>query len=113
MPLAEVLAALPVTPDAYVLALTAAAGQRCEEIDRLIAEHTQDWALDRLPTIDRQLLRLATAELLALPEVPLPVILDEAVELAKSYSTEDSSRFVNGVLSAIARVVRPDEATSA
>jgi N utilization substance protein B len=59
-----------------------------------------------MPVVDRQLLRLATFELMARPDVPTAVVLDEAVELAKSYSTENSGRFVNGVLAAIANYVR-------
>jgi N utilization substance protein B len=57
--------------------------------------------------IDRSVLRLATFELLERPEVPVAVVLDEAVELAKHFSTDDSGRFVNGVLAAVAREVRP------
>jgi N utilization substance protein B len=65
-----------------------------------------------MPVVDRQLLRMATFELMARPDVPTAVVLDEAVELAKSYSTENSGRFVNGVLAAIALNVRsaPDTA---
>jgi transcription antitermination protein NusB len=59
-----------------------------------------------MPVVDRQLLRLATFELIGRPDVPTAVVLDEAVELAKSYSTENSGRFVNGVLAAIAADVR-------
>ena len=60
-----------------------------------------------MPAVDRQLLRIATYELLGEPEVPVAVVLDEAVELAKQYSTEDSGRFVNGVLSGDRGEVRP------
>ena len=61
-----------------------------------------------MPVVDRTLLRMATFELLARPDVPTGVVISEAVELAKVYSTEESGRFVNGVLAAIAAVTRPD-----
>ena len=61
-----------------------------------------------MPAIDRNLLRLALYELTERPEVPVAVVIDEAVELAKRFSTDDSGRFVNGMLSAIAPKVRPD-----
>ena len=61
-----------------------------------------------MPVVDRTILRLAADELLAGADVPVAVVIDEAVELAKRYSTEESGRFVNGVLSTIAREVRAD-----
>ena len=74
-----------------------------DEIDELIASYAQGWSLDRMPNVDRAVLRLASWELLHNTEVPVAVAIDEAVELAKEYSTEDSGRFVNGVLSKIAQ----------
>lgn len=74
-----------------------------DEIDELIASYAQGWTLDRMPNVDRALLRLSAWEVLHNPEVPAAVAIDEAVELAKEYSTEDSSRFVNGVLGRIAQ----------
>lgn len=76
-------------------------------IDELIAEHAKGWTLKRMPAIDRAVLRMGTFELLSRDDVPVAVIIDEAVELAKRFSTDDSGRFVNGVLAAIARKVRP------
>jgi N utilization substance protein B len=73
-----------------------------DEIDELIASYAQGWTIDRMPNVDRAVLRLASWELLHNPEVPQAVALDEAVELAKQYSTDDSARFVNGVLGKIA-----------
>lgn len=73
-----------------------------DEIDELIMSYAQGWALERMPNVDRALLRLAAWEILFNAEVPAAVAIDEAVELAKEYSTEDSSRFVNGVLGRIA-----------
>lgn len=73
-----------------------------DEIDELIATYAQGWTLDRMPGVDRAVLRLASWEILHNDEVPAPVAIDEAVELAKSYSTDESGRFVNGVLGRIA-----------
>lgn len=74
-----------------------------DEIDELISTYAQGWTIERMPNVDRAVLRLASWELLHNPEVPAPVAIDEAVELAKQYSTDDSARFVNGVLGKIAQ----------
>lgn len=97
---------LPVPPDPFAASLVVGVGDRLDEIDELISGHAIGWALDRMPAIDRAVLRMATFELLALPDIPTGVVLSEAVELASSYSTDESGRFVNGVLSAIATQVR-------
>lgn len=73
-----------------------------DEIDELIASYAQGWTIERMPNVDRALLRLAAWEILHNDEVPAAVAIDEAVELAKEYSTDDSGRFVNGVLGRIA-----------
>jgi len=80
-----------------------------DEIDELIASYAQGWSLERMPNVDRALLRVSAWEVLHNPEVPIAVAIDEAVELAKEYSTEDSSRFVNGVLGKIAQHAQRDE----
>ena len=72
-------------------------------IDRTINELSHEWALDRMPGIDRNILRMAMAELRHLPEVPTSAAINEAVELAKIYGTPDSGKFVNGILGAYAR----------
>lgn len=72
-----------------------------DEIDELIVSYSQGWTIDRMPHVDRALLRIASWEILFNDEVPAAVAIDEAIELAKEYSTEDSSRFVNGVLGKI------------
>ncbi len=102
-----VLADLPVPPDPFVSAVVLGVAERQADIDALISRYAIDWALDRMPVIDRTLLRMATFELLARPDVPTGVVISEAVELAKRYSTEESGRFVNGVLSSIAAASRP------
>ena len=70
-------------------------------IDELIEQHTRGWSLERLPDVDRAILRMAVYELLWVDDVPDPVAIDEAVELAKALSTDDSPAYVNGVLGAI------------
>ena len=73
------------------------------EADALIAPRLVGWTIERLPTIDRLLLEMGTFELQHRPETPAAVVINEAVELAKKFSTEESNRFVNGVLNAIAK----------
>lgn len=75
-----------------------------EEIDELLTTYAQGWTLERMPNVDRAVLRIASWEILHNPEVPNAVAIDEAVELAKEYSTEDSARFVNGVLGRVAQI---------
>ena len=100
-----VVAALAVPPDPYCAHLLEAVGEHATEADRLVATASIGWAPERMAVVDRLVLRLATTELLD-PEGPPPaVVLDEAVELAKVYSTDESGRFVNGVLSAIVGVL--------
>ena len=108
----EVLAALPVPPAPLVVTLVEGVEDHRAELDALIEGHARNWSLDRMPAIDRNVLRLALYELKDRPDVPVPVVIDEAVELAKRFSTDDSGRFVNGMLSAIAPKLRPSEAPS-
>ena len=102
-----VLAGLPVRPDSYVCTLLAGAEATRTEADSRIAAASVGWPLDRMAVIDRLVLRLAVAELLAADGPPLAVVIDEAVELVKTYSTDDSGSFVNGILATIAADVRP------
>ncbi len=73
-----------------------------EEIDRLIDQTTLNWPLERITTVDRSILRIAVGEMLGIDEVPFKVSISEAIEIAKLFSTEESGRFVNGVLDNIA-----------
>jgi N utilization substance protein B len=98
----SVLEDLPVAPDAYAVALVRGVGLHLAAIDALIGAHATAWAIDRLPAIDRQLLRIGTFEIAFGGEVPLAVAIDEAVELAGEFSTDESGSFVNAVLAAIA-----------
>lgn len=102
----EVLAALPLEPDTFAVELVMGVSQEGNVIDSLIIDHAHNWELDRMPALDRALLRLATYELAFRPDVPTGAVISEAVDLAKRYSTDDSGKFVNGVLSAIAAAVR-------
>jgi N utilization substance protein B len=97
-------------PPAYTRALVEGVDAALAEIDGHIREVAQDWALERMPVVDRSVLRLAVFELLHRADVPAGVVLAEAVELASSYSTADSGRFVNGVLARLATELRPPEA---
>jgi transcription antitermination protein NusB len=78
------------------------------EIDAVLEEHAQEWTVERMAALDRTILRVAIYELLHRPDVPTGAVISEAVELAKRYSTDDSGRFVNGMLSNIAEEVRPE-----
>jgi N utilization substance protein B len=104
--ISDVLAALPVGPDEFAAELVIGVGENQADLDSVIAAHARNWDVDRMPALDRAILRLATFELMHRPDVPTAVVISEAVELAKSYSTDDSSRYVNGVLSAVAGAVR-------
>lgn len=104
-----ILASLPVTPDPFVSESLQGVQARSDEIDKLIAAHSIDWSVERMPVIDRTVLRMATWELLSRADIPTGAVISEAVDLAKSYSTDESGRFVNGVLAAIAGEVRPED----
>jgi len=87
---------------AFVEELALGTLEYAQNADRIVSPLLEGWAIDRLPTIDRLLLEMATYELHCRPETPTAVAINEAVALAKRFSTEDSGRFVNGVLSAVA-----------
>jgi len=106
-PPSEVVAGLSVAPDDFTLSLVEAAEERRAECDALVTAASDSWSLDRMAVVDRLVLRLAVSELLDPGGPPVAVVIDEAVDLAKVYSTEESGRFVNGVLSAVAAQVRP------
>lgn len=74
-----------------------------DDIDESIVTHSRDWKLERMPAVDRALLRMGVWEILYNDEVPTAVAIDEAVELAKEFSTDDSGAFVHGVLARVAR----------
>jgi N utilization substance protein B len=72
-----------------------------QDIDKLLAQHAANWDLKRMTVIDRNILRLAAGELLFFKDTPYKVVIDEAVELAKIYGTDESGKFVNGILDSI------------
>ncbi|MDK2839385.1 MAG: transcription antitermination protein NusB [Thermosipho sp. (in: thermotogales)] len=80
-----------------------------ESLDEIISKYLQNWTLDRLSVTDRNILRLGTYELLYVDDVPIEVTLDEMIELGKTYGTENSGKFVNGVLDRIAKGEAPKE----
>ena len=106
IPPRTVLEAQVVAADVDVAVLVGGVQDHADRIDALIDSHADGWTIDRMASLDRNVLRIATFELIGRPEVPTAVILDEAVELAKRFGTDDSGRFVNGVMSAIARATR-------
>ncbi|KZB80690.1 transcription antitermination factor NusB [Amycolatopsis regifaucium] len=88
----------------YTISLVEGVTGRKAQIDELLSEHAQGWTLDRMPPVDLAVLRVGVYELLWAPDVPDPVAIDEAVGLAKELSTDDSPRFVNGVLGRIGTI---------
>ena len=104
--LAERLAqADPPVPE-YAVELVEGVTGNLERIDRVLGEHSEGWSVERMPPVDRAVLRLALYELLVREDVPDAVVIDEAVELAKALSTDESPRFVNGVLGRVAGELR-------
>lgn len=95
---------IPVLPDRdeFLEQLVRGTVERAGEIDALISSHAEHWRLERMPAVDRNILRLAIYEMRH-TETPAPVAIDEALELARRFSTEESVQFVNGVLDAVHR----------
>lgn len=104
---ADVVAGQDLEPDEFAADIVRGVGEFNAPIDDLIRRFAKGWTLERMPVIDRTLLRMAIFELAHRPDVPTAAIISEAVELAKRYSTDDSGRFVNGMLGRIADEVRP------
>ena len=88
----------------YTRNLIVGVSERKSKIDEIILMRVKGWDLDRMPVIDRNILRLGTFELLWSNEIPANVVISEAVELAKSLSTEESASYINGVMAAILEV---------
>ncbi|HEV2779709.1 MAG TPA: transcription antitermination factor NusB [Actinophytocola sp.] len=103
------LAERPTEPDTpplndYTIRLVEGVAAHRDRIDELLTEHAEGWTLARMPAVDLAILRLGLYELLWISDVPDPVAIDEAVSLARTLSTDDSPRFVNGVLGRIATI---------
>ena len=79
------------------------ATQREDEVDALIQKHAQNWRLERMPVVDRNLLRTAVAEMLGYPKTPAAVVINETLEIARRYAAPESIHFLNGVLDAVGR----------
>jgi transcription antitermination protein NusB len=86
----------------FTLALVRGVHRHREELDALISAHARDWPLSRMPVVDRNLLRMGLYEILHDPDVPTAVAINEAVDLGKELSTDDSGRFINGLLARVA-----------
>lgn len=104
---ADVIGALPLRPDAYAVELAVGVGDHVDELDALLGRYSQRWPVNRMAATDRAVLRLGAFELAVRLDVPTGACLSEAVELGSTYgSTDDTGKFVNGVLAAVAREVR-------
>jgi N utilization substance protein B len=101
-----VLDALPVPPDDYTVTLVRGVDANREQLDDWLRTYSERWAVERMPAVDRALLRIGSYELGWQPDLPVGVVIDEAVELAQQYSTSDSGRFVHALLARIADQVR-------
>jgi N utilization substance protein B len=88
---------------AYARTLLAGINEKEQEIDQRISDHAENWRLERMSVIDRNILRLAVFELIYQNDIPASVVINEAVEIAKRYSTDDSGPFINGILDAMAK----------
>jgi N utilization substance protein B len=108
--LAERLAQADPPVPAYAAELVEGVTGRLADIDEVLEKHSEGWTVERMPPVDRAVLRLALYELLWRDDVPDAVVIDEAVELAKSLSTDESPRFINGVLGRVLRE-RPSPST--
>ncbi|HSV31428.1 MAG TPA: transcription antitermination factor NusB [Atribacteraceae bacterium] len=89
--------------------LTSGVADQLTSIDRILTAYTEGWTLPRMPAIDRNILRIAVFEIFFLPEISLKVAINEAVILGKKFGSEDSGRFINGVLGRVARTTMHEE----
>ena len=90
----------------FLIQLIHAFFQHKERVDELIRRNSRNWKLERMHIIDRSILRLAVAELIAIPDVDENIVINEAVELAKTYSTDEARAFINGVLDSIVKELK-------
>lgn len=89
---------VPVASQSFADHLFKGTWDRKGKLDGIIGDHAENWEMDRMAVIDRNILRFAAYEIMDMPETPINVIIDEAVEIAKKFSTPDSGKFVNGIL---------------
>jgi N utilization substance protein B len=76
---------------------------RCQQIDQIIEQHAEHWRMERMAAVDRNILRAGVAEFLCFPKTPKPVVINEALEIARRFSTPESVQFINGVLDSVAK----------
>jgi len=81
------------------------ARDRAPEIDKFIESHAENWRMDRMAAVDRNLMRAAVAELLGFPQTPRAVVINEAIEIARKFSSPESAQFINGVLDSIGKEI--------
>lgn len=103
----EVLAELVVEPDEYAVRLVRGVDTHRAELDELVSRVSENWTLERMPAVDRAVLRIGGYELGWEPDLATAIVIDEAVDLARRFSTKDSGRFVNALLSKMAVELRP------
>lgn len=107
--LPEIIDDLPMPLTGYAAQIAEALSAGVADLDELIEKASHHWSVPRMPAVDRALLRMATFELDQRGDIPAGAVISEAVDLASEYSTDSSSRFVNGVLARLAGELRPDE----
>jgi N utilization substance protein B len=83
---------------------------RADDIDKIIEKHAENWRMERMAAVDRNILRAGVAEFLGFPTTPRPVIINEALEIARRFSSPESVQFINGVLDSVARELQPPRA---
>jgi N utilization substance protein B len=105
----DALSSRPVGVDAYAEEMTTGIAAQLDELDEIVRRNLTGWRLERLAVVDRILVRMAAWELVNRADIPTGVVLSEAVELATQYSGDESPRFVNGLLRAVANEVRGPE----
>ncbi|MGO9240059.1 MAG: transcription antitermination factor NusB [Bryobacteraceae bacterium] len=104
--------ALPAEPDPFLESLARGTAAHSAELDALIVARAENWRLERMPNVDRNILRMAIYEMQVL-DTPPAVVIDEALELTRRYSDAEAVPFVNGVLDAVRKVILPDAGADA
>jgi N utilization substance protein B len=94
-------------PDEFMETLVRGASENASDIDRRITEKSENWRLERMPAVDRNLLRMAVGEMLGFKGTPFPIVINEALEIGRRYSAPESINFLNGMLDSIARSLLP------
>lgn len=96
-------------PSDFAIRLVEGVLEHMQQIDEIISVQTDNWALERMPVVDRSLIRIGLYEMLYEEDIPISVSINEAVELAKIYGMEESSKFVNGILGRVATKLKEDK----